>query len=630
MHTEGSPRPYGGFWIFLLLAVGLVALVGVGLIAFYEWRYAERVYQGVEVAGAPLGGLTLAEAVDAIRDRWTPYPGAPLVLRYGKQTWTLSAADLGVAVDAVGTASAAFAIGRRGQGTGATPADVWTGLRTDLVEQWSALQAGTVISPTLRFDEARVWLTLQGIAQQVEVPAREGALTITGLEVRGTAGQTGRRVDTAAVAAAITQAVRTGQSGAIDLIVEESQPAVLSVDAAVARATTLLRRSLLLSADGLGEPQRFAVDAATLSGWLTLRPVPDPEGVVGLDVQLDREPVTALVAQLAKQIDRPAYDAVLDFDRKANQVVIVQPSQVGQQLDAATAVAAIEAAVLAGVAQPGPIADTAVITTSTTITLPLTLIQPKIDSNRIAEMGIVEQVSEGTTYFAGSSRERVLNILNAAGKFQGAVIAPDAEFSFYKVVGDVTTANGFVDSLIIVGDRTETGVGGGVCQVSTTVFRAAFWGGFPIIERYPHGYVVGWYGEPGLDASIFTPTADFRFLNDTGHYLLVKPEVDTKRGRITFYFYGTKPDRTVEAEKPVITNTRPAPQPRYQEDATLPAGTIKQVDWAKDGIDVLVKRTVRYGDGRVKEDKIVSKYRPWQAVYLYGPGTQLPPEATNP
>lgn len=240
----------------------------------------------------------------------------------------------------------------------------------------------------------------------------------------------------------------------------------------------------------------------------------------------------------------------------------------------------------------------------------------------------MEQVSEGTTYFAGSSAERRRNIVNTVEKFRGVVIPPGEEFSFYKVVGDVTLANGFVDALVIVGDRTEMGVGGGVCQVSTTVFRAAFWAGVPVLERYAHGYVVGWYGEPGMDASIFTPDADFRFLNDTGHYLLIQPDIDLKKGRLTFHVYGAK-NRSVEAKKGVVTNVRPAPAPLYREDATLPTGAIKQVDWAVEGKDVTVKRTITYSDGRVKEDQFVSRYRPWQAVYLYGPGTTLPPEATQ-
>lgn len=244
-------------------------------------------------------------------------------------------------------------------------------------------------------------------------------------------------------------------------------------------------------------------------------------------------------------------------------------------------------------------------------------------------MGIVEQVSEGTTYFAGSSRDRVHNIATAAEKFRGVVIPPGEEFSFNRYVGEITAANGFVEGLIIGAERTAVGIGGGVCQVSTTVFRAAFFGGFPITQRWAHGYVVSWYGEPGLDATIYTPDVDFRFRNDTGHYLLVKPEVDTVKGRITFHLYGTKPDRTVEMTKPVISNVRQPEKPIYQEDASLAKGVIKQVDLAKDGMDVVVKRTIRYGDGRVKEEEFVSKYQPWRAVFLYGPGTPLPPGALD-
>jgi vancomycin resistance protein YoaR len=489
------------------------------------------------------------------------------------------------------------------------------------------LSAGASITPTLRFDENRLAFTLKRIAEEVDLPPREGSLAISGLEVTGTPGQPGRLVNLKKTRSAIAALLQAGKGGTVDLAVEERLPAIMSVDQAAGKASALLRTSLSLVAEGLDAPRGFAADPATLRQWLSFVPTPGPDGTVDLAVALDRAQVTAFVQQIAVQLDRPAYDAVLDFDPKTNQVVVLQPSQAGQQLDVAAAVAAIEAAVMDGAGKPEANVAAGEPGAGKVVTLPLAILQPKVDSNRIAEMGIVEQVSEGTTYFKGSTRERVQNIVTAANKFRGAVIPPGEEFSFNKIVGDVTAANGFVDSLIIRGDRTETGVGGGVCQVSTTAFRAAFWGGFPVLERYPQGYVVSWYGEPGLDASIFTPDADFRFRNDTGHYLLIQPDVDTAKGRITFHFYGTKPDRTVEAEKPVITNVRDAPKPLYQEDATLLSGVMKQVDWAKSGMDVAVKRIITYGDGRTKQDKFVSKYRPWQAVYLYGPGTPLPPEA---
>lgn len=622
-------RPRWGFWVFLLWTIGLLALAAVGTVAVHEFRYGDRIYEGVRAAGIPLGGLTQDEAIRAVRDGLTPYPGAAITVRYGDRVWSLAASDLGAAVDAPTTAAEAFAIGRRGLRSGSFTSigSLWQGLRDDLITQWRTLDAGASVTPTLRFDQNRLAFTLKRIADEVDLPPREGSLTISGLEVSGTPGQPGRSVNQEQTRTAIAALLQTGQGGAVDLAVEERLPAVMAVDQAVTQAAALLGTSLSLVAEGLDTPRRFAVDPATLRQWLTFVPTPGPDGAVGLAVTLDREQVTAFVQEIAAQLDRPAFDARLDFDPKTSQVVVLQPSQAGQQVDVAAAVAAIEAAVMDGAGEPGASAAAGAAGATKVISLPLTILQPRVDSNKIADMGIVEQVSEGTTYFKGSSRERVQNIVTAASKFRGTVIPPDEEFSFNTIVGDVTAANGFVDSLIILGDRTETGVGGGVCQVSTTAFRAAFWGGFPVLERYPHSYVVSWYGEPGMDASIYTPDADFRFRNDTGHYLLIQPEIDTAKGRITFHFYGTKPDRTVETEKPVITNVRDAPAPLYKEDATLPAGTIKQVDWAKSGMDVVVKRNIQYGDGRVKQDKFVSKYRPWQAVYLYGPGTALPAQA---
>jgi vancomycin resistance protein YoaR len=631
MGDNPPSRPRFDIWVFFLLALGVLALAAVATLTVHELRYGDRIYEGVRVAGIPLGGLTIDEAADTIRDGLTPFPGQTIMLRYGDRTWSLSPSDLGVSVDAQALATEAFAVGRQGAlaGTGTSVPSLVQGLREDLTAQWHALDAGVSFPPLSRFDRNRLTLILKQIAREVDLPPREGTLSISGLEVSGAPGEPGRMVDQTKTRAAIASLLQAGTGGTVDLVVEDRLPAVMSVDAAVAEARSLIGKSLVLVADGKDGTQRFAIDPATLRSWLSLIPVPGQDGAVGLSASLDEAKVRAFVEQAAKQLNRPAFDAALDFDRTTGQVVVLQPSQTGQSLDVEASVAAIKAAILPDPAKQRASGVAASLGATQVITAPLTIVQPKVDSNKISELGIVEQVSEGTTYFKGSTRERIQNIVNAAGKFTGAVIPPGEEFSFNTIVGDVSTANGFVDSLIIRGDRTETGVGGGVCQVSTTAYRAAFWGGFPIIERYPHSYVVSWYGEPGYDASIFTPSADFRFLNDTGHFLLVKPEVDTQKGRITFYFYGTKPDRVVEAEKSVITNKQPAPQPLYQADATLPAGTIKQVDWAKDGMDVLVKRIIRYGDGRVKENKIVSKYRPWQAVYLYGPGAKLPPGAAT-
>ena len=190
--------------------------------------------------------------------------------------------------------------------------------------------------------------------------------------------------------------------------------------------------------------------------------------------------------------------------------------------------------------------------------------------------------------------------------------------------------------MIIAGGKTIKGVGGGVCQVSTTLFRAAFFTGFPIVERWPHAYRVGYYeynpnGQrspqyAGLDATVFVPEVDFKFKNDTRTWLLMETYVNPTYGTLIWKFYGTKDGRTVEWDTTGPTNVVAHPKDLYREVASMPAGEVKQVDYAADGSDVSVHRIVRR-DGAVLSDSTISThYEPWQAVFEYGPGTNgMPP-----
>jgi len=327
---------------------------------------------------------------------------------------------------------------------------------------------------------------------------------------------------------------------------------------------------------------------------------------------LDEAALRAYLDELAAQVATPPRDARLRFNRATGGVTVLQASRPGRALDVDATVAAVQAAVAAG-QREAPLA--------------LQSVAPAVDMNRVAEMGIRELVATGSTYFAGSSASRVRNIEIAAEKFDGVVIPPGGIFSFNDVVRDVSSANGFEDSLIIWGDRTAVGVGGGVCQVSTTIFRSAYLGGFPIVERYNHGYVVDWYGEPGMDATIFTPTVDFRFRNDTGSYLLMEPVVDAVNGVVTVNFYGTKPERTVTVSAPEITDVITPEQPSYVVDESLTAGQQRQVEWEKEGMTTRVTRTI-VENGTTRTDTLVSKYQPWRAVYLVAPGAAIPETAS--
>ena len=468
-----------------------------------------------------------------------------------------------------------------------------------LGEQLVAGLHGADLTPERAVDMGQLRYAVDGVAREVRQPARPATRTGETL----IPGQPGMDVDVEATVNNVLTAVSVQQgrapltvSMAAVPLLPPAEPVSLVDSAPV--AGSLANPPLLLSDSSAGLD--MALDAAQLNEIIYTR---DP-------LRIDRDALAAVLTEWARQIDLPAREARLRFDPASGNVTVVQPSRVGRAVDVEATVAAVELALVEGRDQAElVIAD----------------VTPMVDSNRVAEMGIRELVASGVSYFSGSSADRIRNIEVAAEKMDGVVIPPGEIFSFNQYVEDVSAANGFEDSLIIWGDRTAVGVGGGVCQVSTTLFRAAYEAGLPIVERYNHGYVVDWYGEPGFDATIYTPTVDFRFRNDTDSYLLVQPDVNSAGGVIAFNLYGTKPDRQVTISEPIVTNQQEPEAPSYQVDETLAQGEIEQVEWPKEGMTVVVERTI-VEEGATRTDTLTSQYQPWQAVYLIGPDTPLPGE----
>ena len=197
-----------------------------------------------------------------------------------------------------------------------------------------------------------------------------------------------------------------------------------------------------------------------------------------------------------------------------------------------------------------------------------------------------------------------------------------------EVLGDVSLDQGYAEALIIYGNRTIKGVGGGVCQVSTTLFRAIFFGGFPIVERHSHAYRVSYYEAgpgtpgPGLDAAVFVPLVDLKFTNDSPYWLLLETYI-YNNNQLQWKFYSTSDGRQVEWSRDILSETE-APEPLYRENPDLPKGEIKQVDYQADGMNVIVYRTVTRDGEVIQQDTIKTHYLPWRAIYEYGPGTKLP------
>ena len=235
--------------------------------------------------------------------------------------------------------------------------------------------------------------------------------------------------------------------------------------------------------------------------------------------------------------------------------------------------------------------------------------------------GIYALLGEGKSNFSGSIPGRIHNLTLAAERTNGVLVPPGAIYSMNNSIGDVSAKTGYDLAYVISRGRTVLGEGGGVCQTSTTLFRAVLNSGLPVVMRYQHAYRVHYYENDsavGFDASIFQPSVDFQFKNDTSNYVLVQSSWDLRKNELYFKIFGTPDGRTVEISKPIVSNQTPPPQPLYQDDPTSPKGVVKQVDWAAWGANVSFTRIVRLEGDIYFEDKFISRYQPWQAVYLVG------------
>lgn len=255
------------------------------------------------------------------------------------------------------------------------------------------------------------------------------------------------------------------------------------------------------------------------------------------------------------------------------------------------------------------------------ITLPVDAVYPSVSTENSNNFGIKELLASGNSKFVGSIPGRIHNIELAASRINGQLIAPGAIFSFNDALGDVSSGTGFQPAYIIKDGRTVLGDGGGVCQVSTTLFRAALNAGLPIEERHAHSYRVSYYEQdssPGLDATVFAPGYDLKFKNDTQNYILIQAKTDRNNYSLTFELYGTSDGRKSEVTKPVILSQSPPPPDLYQDDATIPKGVVKQVDWKAAGAKVNFDYKVTRNGEVLIQQSFFSNFQPWQAVYLRG------------
>lgn len=325
----------------------------------------------------------------------------------------------------------------------------------------------------------------------------------------------------------------------------------------------------------------------------------------------DQNTLLNLIQPISQKIEEKPVNALFKFEN--NRVTTFRPSENGQTLD----IVLLDNKIVSDI----PDITDAGRNLAVLVSLPIKIVPPDITTEKVNNLGIKELIGVGNSLFYHSIQSRIFNINLAAGRLNGILVAPGETFSFDKALGDVSAFSGYQQAYVIQNGKTVLGDGGGVCQVSTTFFRALLNAGLPIVERHSHAYRVGYYEEdspPGLDATIFVPSVDLKFLNDTGHYILIQSKIDLDNLSLEFELYGTKDGRSVSMTIPVVSNQKPPPPDLYQDDPTLPKGEIKQTDFAAWGADVYFTRTVTRNGKTIIFDKFVSNYQPWQAIYLRG------------
>lgn len=607
-HTPRRSNP----WLLrlpLLVTFGLIllALVLVMLLAGYQFAYRDQILPGVStVFDLDLAGMTRDEAIVALERRFTYDDDATFTFRYGEQEWTMTAGELGVSFDAAETVNAAYAVGRGG------------GWLSNLADQLDAWLNGYPVAPVITYNQTAAQTRLAEIASDyVNRPVVDATLAIREGRAMTTASQVGRSVDLSATLGVLrNEILRLSTASTIHLVISETAPVVwdttevaAQIDQALAAPVTFVR-----AASGEdGEAETWSLPVETLEKMLVLEKVTQGDGSVVHQLSVNLDEARALLEDIAPDVEVQPQNARFIFNDETRQLEVIANSVDGVVLDIERTLDAFEGALFASEPE------------ERRVELVFQHLRPDIpDTATAAELGITENVVSQTTYYAGSSAARRRNVEIATANFHGLVIPPGGVFSFNEWLGDVSVETGYEQGLIIVGNQTITGVGGGVCQVSTTAFQAAFYAGFPILERTEHAYRVSYYesGEgPGMDATVFSPIVDFKFRNDTPYHLLIETYVNSGNATLTWKFYSTGVGRRVVKEGPRITAQTSPPPAIYRASNELRPGQIRQVDYAQSGADVYVWRTVYEGDRVIIDrEEFASHYVPWANQFEVAPG----------
>ena len=506
---------------FRLILLVAFLIFGLSLISLAAINYHKTIL-GLTLGGLKAGGIDQDNLRQWLTGQIAKFNSQKISLVYEEKIWTFAPADFGFDINIDKTAAAALTFGR-GQ------------ILDALKKQVRTLLEGQDLPLDHSINFQKLNRTLDLLAE-IETPAKNSLLKYDSQknDFIISSAQSGFVIDRDKLMADILKAFGAPPQ-TVYLSLTEAKPLVTEkeMEQIAEQAEGLINGApyFLQSANAT-----WGVDKTDLADWISA--LPNNGDPVKIKLTLDTEKIKDFLSPLAVSINREPIDAKLT---SANgELKFAALSQDGQRLNLETSAAKIAEDILTNKKNSYLIIDS---------------IAPQISNQNTKELGLLTLLGRGESNFSGSPANRRINIKIGSTKLNGFLIKPNAEFSFSRNIGDINAPNGWVPELVIKNNQNIPEFGGGLCQVSTTLFRAAVAAGLKIIERHPHAYPVHYYDPPGFDATVYPPNPDFKFINDTPGHLLLQNKIEGNK--LIFEIYGSSDGRQVKIKGPTITQKNP-------------------------------------------------------------------------
>ncbi len=485
-----------------------------------------RLPYGVSINNLKIGGASPGQAKEILNQQIIKFDSQKLNLVFGDESWTFSPKELGIVIDEEATLIIAANFGHGSNLLAAT------------AEQSTALFFNQDLPPVYSIDSNQLKQTLLSSSlSSIEKQPVNAALKYDAQEknLKITSAQAGRSINRIQLAESVVQNFNQ-PNHPIYLALIEQEPQIKEAELTEVKNAAQLLINNAPYALQVNDSQSWSIEKNTLGEWLETIAQTDLQGAPQLS--LNREKVNVYLTLLAKNINREATNAKLTWEN--NEIKFVFLAQPGQKLNLEKSFQAITDNILAG---------------QKNIQLVVEKTEPGISDQNIKELGLTSLLGKGESNFAGSPKNRQYNIKVGATKLNGWLIKPGEEFSFTQAIGEIDALNGWTEGFVIKNNQTISEYGGGICQVSTTLFRAAVKAGLKITERQAHAYPVKYYGTPGFDATIYAPRPDLKILNNTAGHLLLQNKIEGTK--LIFEIYGSSDGREIKIKGPTILSKNP-------------------------------------------------------------------------